>query len=338
MTILHFISINTGCKKGNRSEKSSSSGSTLSTAAIQEYVDRMKCDGIRSSTKRNYYTFWRIFNEFFIQLDCKPNSWEDRLILFVGYLIKNNKKLSTIKSYISGIKAILREVDVYINEDRFLLCSLTSAGKLVNDKVRTRLPIQKGLLLLILFHKQPYLDIMYCALFSTTYFGLFRVSEVTSGSHPIKACDVHVGKNKNKMMFVLRTSKTHWMNVKPPIVKITGKDFDHKKNSKTKRNTLSPFERLQLFVTARPTYLNRDEPFFVFSDRSAVLPKQMRVILRKALKYLGLDQSLYDVHSLRIGRRVHLNSMKISVESIKKLGRWTSDAVFEYLKINIFFT
>ena len=70
---------------------------------------------------------------------------------------------------------------------------------------------------------QPYLVFLYRALFSTAYYGLFRLSKLMSGtlgSHPIQARDVHIGDNKRKMLFALRTSKTHGEDVEPQIVKI----------------------------------------------------------------------------------------------------------------------
>ena len=67
---------------------------------------------------------------------------------------------------------------------------------------------------------QNYIAHLYLALFSTTYYGLFRVGELTDSQHIVKVCDVHIGSNKNKVLFVLRSSKTHGMNMFPQIIKI----------------------------------------------------------------------------------------------------------------------
>ena len=81
------------------------------------------------SMKRNYIGIWRHFNEFFIRLDIKPISWEDRLNSFVAHLINKNRKSSTIKSYISAIKAVLVDGDIELNEDTYLLNSLIKSCK-----------------------------------------------------------------------------------------------------------------------------------------------------------------------------------------------------------------
>ena len=129
---------------------SESSSSTISTVALENLVDKLRTERNRSSTRKVYYSVWKQFNEFFIKLDIKSKTWEDRLILFVGYLIEQERKSSTIKSYISAIKAVLREDNVEINEDRYLLSSLTKACKYKNDTVRIRLPIQRGILEILL--------------------------------------------------------------------------------------------------------------------------------------------------------------------------------------------
>ena len=68
-------------------------------------------------TQQNYYGIWKNFNRFFLRLDVKPNAWEERLKLYVGYLVGCNKQSMTIKSYISAIKAVLYGVGIELNED-----------------------------------------------------------------------------------------------------------------------------------------------------------------------------------------------------------------------------
>ena len=94
-------------------------------------------------------------------------------------MVQSNRKSSTIKSYISAIRAVLQEIKIELKEDRFLLTSLMKACQLRNDVIRVRLLIQKGMLAMILrqvvklFSDQPYLRDLYRAMFSTAYFGLF---------------------------------------------------------------------------------------------------------------------------------------------------------------------
>ena len=72
----------------SKSSSSSSTNSTISTLEMQNIVNQLQTQQYRNSTMNNYYCVWKKFNQFFIKLDIKPNFWEDRLILFVGYLIQ----------------------------------------------------------------------------------------------------------------------------------------------------------------------------------------------------------------------------------------------------------
>ena len=56
-------------------------------------------------------------------------------------------------------------------------------------------------------------------------------------------------------------------------------------------------------------------------------------LLKMGLQQCGIDYHNFSVHSLRAGRACDLLSYGVSVETIKKLGRWKSNAVFKYLKL-----
>ena len=127
---------------------SESSDQLISTVALETIVENLRYHKHRGSTKVNYYTVWLQFNQFFVKLDKKPKTWENRVTLFVGYLINDNKKSSTIKCYVSAIKAVLQYVKVDLKLDVALLSSLTKACQLSNDTVRTRLPIRYDLLVM----------------------------------------------------------------------------------------------------------------------------------------------------------------------------------------------
>ena len=323
-------------------EDSSSTSSSISHQEMERIVDKLKSGRCRDTTKKNYLAIWRIFNQFFIKLDDKPSDWESRLTLFVGYLVNSNHKSATIRSYISVIKAVLRDEDILLNEDRYLLNSLTKSCRLQNDRVFKRFAIQKGLLNLIIkeleviLDKQPYLEILDIAIISTLYYGMFRIGELTDSQHAVKVGDVHIGKNKKKIMFILRSSKTHGKGDFPQIIKICGKEINRNDGIQNIDTDVvfnnCPFAILRKFVGMRPPKLSEDEEFFIFKDYSAVTAQNVRKVLKEAIKNIGLKDSLYNTHSLRAGRSVDLQKWGFSVDVIWRLGRWSSNAVFDYLK------
>ena len=195
--------------------------SVISMSEILQYLELLKSKSYQSSTRKNYYTIWKSFSDFFIRLDSKPCSWEDKIVLFAGYLIQVGKQSSTVRSYISAIKAVLAEGDVHVNEDRVLLKSLIRACRLNNDQVETCLPIHRDLLESItlqikkIHQKDLYKQVLFKAIFLSAYYALLRIGELTESPHVIKAKDMGVARNKDKMRFILRSSKTHGKGAHP---------------------------------------------------------------------------------------------------------------------------
>ena len=185
------------------------------------------------------------------------------------------------------------------------------------------------------YRNQPFLGKLFLALFSTAYFGLFRVGELTAGSHPVLATDVHIAQNKKKVLFILRTSKTHTMGNRPQQIKIASKDrhkYCRSGVSVDEQGFLCPYNILRNYLRVRGPARHLHEPFFVFSDHSPVMPVQFRVCLKTVLEFIGFDATLYNGHSFRIRHCGDLLKYGLSVETIKKLGRWKSNAVFRYLR------
>ena len=180
---------------------------------------------------------------------------------------------------------------------------------------------------------QPYLRILYMAMISTIYYGLFRIGEIAKGGHTVLARDVHIGTNKNKMLFVLRTSKTHWSDGDPQMIKISAKRVpDSQISEYHARPRFCPFQLLRDYLSCRLKYRKNTKVFFIYNDRSTVPQDNFRKVLYLALDRCKIDRTNYGSHSLRAGRCLDLFRYGVSVETIKKIGRWKSNAIYSYLK------
>ena len=200
-----------------------------------------------------------------------------------------------------------------------MLSALTRACKFKNDKARLRMPIRKGLLRII-FTKttdyylqtlnQPYLFTLQTPL-STAYFELFRVGELTPGTHPVRAGDVHIGQNKNKFLF------THGKYAQPQSIKISSTSLSNNQNiNKMSRmnadqEMFCPYAILRSYLQERLKFLNSTDSFFVFKDHTPVQPQHMRSSLKQILQLAGFDKDLFNCQSLRIGRVSDLLRMGI---------------------------
>ena len=230
------------------SSTKSSEETTLSTEYLSNTLERLKWNKHRDSTREMYHSAWCSFNNFFVKLDVKPNRWADRLALFITYLIDKKKPKATIKSYASGIKAVLKEDGVVLSSDEFELASILKASNYSDSQAFMRLPIQIGMLRLIIdklddyfnkFRNQPYLATLYKAVTLTGYYGLFRVGELTKSTHTIKFENVFRSKSKKKFLIVLRSRKTHWTNDSPQVMKINATGLQ-------KSRCIEPAKRLSL--------------------------------------------------------------------------------------------
>ena len=305
---------------------------------MEQLVQKLLSQQNRSSTLKTYLNIWRQFNNFVISLDVKPNSWQAKTTLYKAYLIDNGKQLASIKTYVSAIKKLLVMDGYQWKYDEVLLNSLTKACRLINDRVKSRLPIQCGFLEMILFEveryfntsAQYYLECLYQAIFIISYYGLMRIGEVTESPHVVRAKNVHLAVNKDKILLVLYTSKTHGLGQRPQKIKITSNKKG--KSGKYAHRHFCPFNVLRTYLQLRGDYEDEQEQFFVFRDKQPVRPIQANNILKLMVKNLGLDNKLYSTHSFRIGRTSDLIKFGYSLDEVQRLGRWRSNAVLHYIR------
>ena len=201
---------------------------------MEQIIFRLENCKNRRSTAKNYLQVWRNFNKFLLRLDAKPDSWERQTAMFCTFLIDQGSQSSTIKSYVSAIKSVLRSEGYQWNDDLVLLNSLTRACHMINDQVYQRLPIKKGMLELLLFEvermfsQSKYNEVLYKAIFLMAFYRLMRMSEIAaetgefSMNHAVMAADVYVGMNKPKILVLLYSSKTHGSGSQPQEIKIYG--------------------------------------------------------------------------------------------------------------------
>ena len=126
------------------------------------------------------------------------------------------------------------------------------------------------------------------SLFASAYYGLFRVGELTSGEHPIKVTDVHVGGNKQKILFVLRTSKMHWSDNKPQFVKIMKTSLIGNSSHTYNRDlSFCPCDLIKCYMRDRRSHGSKQEPFYVFKHQTPVRLRRMRWTLQQMLTLMG---------------------------------------------------
>ena len=326
-----------GQRKTKRSSCSSSSGSSRYTITyLRNVMEKLKSNQNRDSTKANYHGIWRSFNQFLIRIEggIKNISWEERTVLFGSYLVEQGIQSSTIASYFSAIKHVLKTDGYEWDSSKAQLTMVTRSCKLLNDRVKIRLPIQRRLLELLLFElerfysKQPYLEKLYKTALVLSYYGMMRVGELTKSQHNVKAKDIHIGENKDKILIILHSSKTHGKESKPQRIKLAAIHHD-----KVQKKFFCPFKIVTKYASARGSYSEDSEPFLIFKDKQPIAAWQFRKLLKELIKKLGLDPNLYNTHSLRAGKANDMRDFGFSLEQIRRAARWKGNGtIYKYLK------
>lgn len=200
---------------------------------------------------------------------------------------------------------------------------------------RTRLPLTVGLLRKIkpvLGLACPWLDAsdrqMYWAALCLGVYGMFRISELAAprvrsqSAETTRRSDIQEMKEKNGAMLLvrLRSSKTDFTRQG-----VTIKVFEN--GSRT-----CPVAAYREYLRLSP-HQQPDQPAFVQKDGTFLTRERLTVALRRSLGLLGMDATAYASHSLRIGGVVSAAAAGYGIETLKKLGRWASDAVLVYLQL-----
>ena len=107
------------------------------------------------------------------------------------------------------------------------------------------------------------------------------------------------------MLFVLYSLKTHGKESRPQKIKIPA-NHESAEGMKRANNLFCPFKLAREYSNLRGDYLTDEENFFVFRDKSPVTQVQVRNVLKQMLKALNVDYTLYNFHSMRIGRATYM--------------------------------
>lgn len=162
------------------------------------------------------------------------------------------------------------------------------------------------------------------------YYGLLRIGEIvmTECKHFMRYTNLYISREKHCVLLVLRTLKTHNWSKPLQLVKIYGIDQGSTKAGKYK---YCPYHIIHDYLSCTDRAHNsRHDAMFMYRDRT-VKAQEFQVMLKEAINVIDLDKNNYNTHSLHIGRVKDLQKSGVSVELIKSMGRWKSNAIYKHL-------
>ena len=236
-----------------------------------------------------------------------------------------------LASHVSAISYIHKICDVPDPTQHFLVRKLIKCAQNLNKSPDNRMSITKPILLKILSalpHSATDNNniILLRAVFLLAFHGFFRLGEPVSQnnlhvSKDIRRADVSFIKNQG-VQIILRHFK-NMKNNQPITISLTP----------SKDSSICPVHALQVYIS---NFGHTNGPLFSFQSGTPVPHSFVITQLKSAIEFCGLNTKFYKGHSFRIGAATEAAKMDFSENYIQQLGRWHSNAIKRYIRINSF--
>ncbi|XP_060585109.1 uncharacterized protein LOC132741045 [Ruditapes philippinarum] len=160
------------------------------------------------------------------------------------------------------------------------------------------------------------------AAYCLAFFAFLRVSELAvsnkdSAANVISISDLLVDSSEGYIIVTIRYSKTDQYG-RGSVLKI-----------KRSNSAICVVSNMLEFLKRRPQV---DGPLFCHLNGKPLTRYQFTSVLKKCLNNLRLDYGKFTSHSFRIGAATAAAMLGYDVETIKRAGRWRSEAYRVYLK------
>ena len=315
---------------------------------IAETIAKSINHSLASKTKGTYKTAMNML------LKCRetfPNNFniplgEREILLFIGWNINRGLKASSIKSYLSGIKALHRAWGwgEIVTDTPFISSVLKGETNInieeqsLNPSPHKRLPVTIQILKLIkqeirLGNLDPFDKIMYWGVCSLLFYGALRSAEILCDSEmtfdPISdllKCDMNIVRIANRdgfdevLQIKIRRGKCNKSGT-PEIVDIypTGNDTcPLRAFKKVQEITANNSNALPLFRTKNGKNLSKSNLNKLLSDITSPYIKN----------------GVISAHSFRAGLISMFAGEGLSEEDLRAVGRWSSRAFEFYIKLD----
>lgn len=289
-----------------------------------------------AGTRKNLKVHWRAFLLFcnFFQLKAIPADLET-ICLFIQFLSRSLKSVSSIKNYISGVRTLhlLLQFPFPHLEEFSLKLLFRGIARCNPHTVKQAQPITPE----ILFEIRKHLDLSNCndatfwCLFLFAFFLMARKSNLVPDSATTFDPKKHLTRDKvifenDVAIVIFEWSKTIQFGER--ILKIPLVENPH--------SILCPIQAYRNMCKLVPASPN--SPAFLLKSQNGFRPLtyiQFNTFLKTVLEQTGRDPSLYSSHSFRRGGATYSFQSQVPSELIKLHGDWASDAYMLYLQFSL---
>lgn len=264
-------------------------------------------------------------------------SCTQHVILFIAKCFEDNLAASTVLTYISALSYFHKINNMTDSTNNFVVKKCLQGYQKSKNSCDSRRPITYGILKKLISSlaftaNSHFLRILLKAMYLLAFHALLRVGEFTaktanSGNPILKAHDVTFKFDSNNLIpigFELSLSGYKHSQGKITTLYIP-------KNETDLLNC--PVHALWMYFKLREP---KNGPIFTFMDGAPVTRSFFAYQLNLSLCWSGCNTKLYKSHSFRIGKATMAAAQGISDEVISRMGRWSSSAVKNYIRIPVF--
>lgn len=286
------------------------------------------------SARLSYRRSWELFLTFRNNPVSLPLSTID-ICNFIGFLFEKQYSSSSIASHVSALSYIHKIVNAPDPTQTFIVRKLLKGCHKLLPSQDARLPItlsimHKILSALVFTVPNASNRVLLQSLFLLCFNAFLRLGEVVTKKvsdkdRVLQVQDITFMGDKNNpsaVQLVLRYHKSQKKN-DPIIISI-------------ETNPVSNFCPVQYLYRYRSHFQHVSGPFFQLINGSPVTYSYVSSELSKAIAFAGLDPNRYKGHSFRIGAATHAAQLGYSESFIQHLGRWNSNALHRYIRIQSF--
>lgn len=286
-------------------------------------------------TRKVYMNYWLHYVQYCEQYKVSVTLpvAEVNLVNFLAHLLVSKYSLSTVTSHVSAFSYLHKALGYKDFGSSFLIKQfIKGANNSVPCKPDTRLPITIELLQKIVHALRFTITLLYDrvtfeAMCILAFHGFLRIGEI--------CC-----KTGNDMDNVIKKGDVKEIvheGDKVRGLELTLQKFKHSKMPATLFLPVNDAVPAVCATRAIQRYFQHfchtSGPLFQSIDGKPVTYSFFRTHLNDVITYLGYDTKLYKSHSFRIGAATNAAVMGYSEESIKRMGRWKSSALNNYIRV-----
>ncbi|XP_048753445.2 uncharacterized protein LOC125664646 [Ostrea edulis] len=323
-----------GSSSGATPGHTTNDGSSTAVANLSSVTQTILRASLSVSTRVAYKHSWELYRAMSPNIVSLPLPLQS-ICNFIGYLFEKQYNASSIASHISALSYVHKLLDVKDPTQSFIVKKLLRGCHKLNPSKDSRLPVTKEILCKLLNATdftvpQALNKLLLKALYLLSFNAFLRLGEVVikSPSDCIKVIQVQdvsfqmKGKDPLSLQIAIHHHKSQ-KNSDPVIITIQSNPH----------SAHCPVLSLYRYKSSFP---HTSGPLFQFTSGVPVPYSYVCGQLSKAAIFAGLDPRRYKGHSFRIGAATHAAQLGFSENYIQHLGRWNSNVLHRYIRIQSF--